>query len=53
MVKEDQVGFIIGKSGSFTKFLKDEHGVQMQAYKEKHNRGIYEDEKVIVSSRHN
>jgi len=31
VVKEDQVSFIIGKSGSFTKFLKEERLVQMQA----------------------
>ena len=53
VVKEDQVSFIIGKSGSFTKFLKEELRVHMQAYNDKHNRALKKDEDVIVSSRHN
>lgn len=52
VVKEDSVGFIIGKNGSFTKYLQDELKVQMQAYRDKQNRALKYDESVVVSILH-
>jgi hypothetical protein len=42
------VSFIIGRNGSFTKFLKEELKVHMQAYNDKHNRALKKDEDVVV-----
>lgn len=49
VVKEDQVSFIIGPKGSFTKHLKDKLHVHMQCYTDKHNRALKPDEDVVVS----
>lgn len=52
VVKEDQVSYIIGRSGSFTKLLKEHFHVHMQAYNDKHNRALKKDEDVIVRLRY-
>ena len=48
VVKDESVGFIIGKNGSFTKYLQDELKVHMNCYKEKNNRALRADESVVV-----
>lgn len=49
VVKEESVGFIIGKNGSFTKYLQDELNVHMNCYRDKANRALRADESVVVS----
>lgn len=49
VVKEDSVGFIIGKNGTFTKYLLEELKVHMQCYRDTKNRALKYDESVVVS----
>lgn len=49
MVKEEAVGFIIGKNGNFTKFMQDELKVYLKCYRDKYNRALKHDESIAVS----
>ena len=48
-MKEESIGFIIGKNGSFTKFLQDEIRVHLNCFRDKGNRALRHDESVAVS----
>lgn len=50
VVKEDSISFIIGKHGSFTKYLLEELKVQMQCFRDTKNRALKIDESIVVSS---
>lgn len=43
------MGFIIGRNGSFTKFLGEDLKVHMSCYRDKGNRALKYDESVVVS----
>lgn len=48
-MKEDSVGFIIGKNGAFTKWLQDHLNIYLKCYREKQNRSLKSDESIVVS----
>lgn len=48
VVKEESVGFLIGKNGSFTKFMQEELDIYMKIYRDRHNRALESDESVAV-----
>jgi hypothetical protein len=47
-VKEESVGFLIGKNGSFTKYMQDELNIFLKCYRDKTNRAIDPDESIAV-----
>jgi hypothetical protein len=48
VVKEESVGFLIGKSGSFTKYMQEEMEIYLKCYRDKSNRAIEPDESIAV-----
>ena len=49
MIKEEGVGFIIGKNGSFTKYMQEELDIYLKCYRDKYNRALESDESIAVS----
>ena len=49
VVKEGAVSFIIGKNGSFTKYMQDELHTFLKCYRDKSIRAIEPDESIAVS----
>lgn len=48
VVKEDGVGFIIGKNGTFTKYMQDKLKVYLKCYRDKYSRSLKYDESIAV-----
>ena len=40
VIKEEGVGYIIGKNGSFTKYMQDKLNVYLKCYRDKYNRTL-------------
>lgn len=49
VIKEDSVGFIIGKNGSFTKYMQEELDIYLKCYRDKQNKALEPDESIAVS----
>lgn len=48
IIKEESVGFIIGKNGSFTKYMQEELDVYIKCFRDRHNKALESDESIAV-----
>lgn len=48
VMKEEGVGYIIGKNGSFTKYMQDQLNIYLKCFRDKYNRALKTDESIVV-----